>query len=88
MYFSVPRELARTLQDDLNKVHGHNFNLGGFSGFPFAGNTGFGAMSAHVPDGGYCLTIHGPRVGITNDGVIREIMRSNIALVDNCNRLQ
>ena len=48
-------ELARNLEDDLNKVYGHNFNLGGLSGFPFAGNTGFGAMSSHVPDDGFCL---------------------------------
>ena len=77
-------ELARSLEDDLNKVYGHNFNLGGLSGFPFAGNTGWGAMSAHVPDDGFCLTIHGPHVGITKDGVIGKVERSGIALVDNC----
>eukprot|EP00584_Thalassiosira_punctigera_P014787 CAMPEP_0172554372 /NCGR_PEP_ID=MMETSP1067-20121228/54238_1 /TAXON_ID=265564 ORGANISM="Thalassiosira punctigera, Strain Tpunct2005C2" /NCGR_SAMPLE_ID=MMETSP1067 /ASSEMBLY_ACC=CAM_ASM_000444 /LENGTH=304 /DNA_ID=CAMNT_0013342727 /DNA_START=68 /DNA_END=982 /DNA_ORIENTATION=- len=77
-------ELARSLEDDLNKVYGHNFNLGGLSGFPFAGNTGFGAMSAHVPDDGYCLLVHGPHVGITQDGVIGKVERSGIALVDNC----
>ena len=77
-------ELARSLEDDLNKLYGHNFNLGGLSGFPFAGNTGFGAMSAHVPDNGYCLLVHGPHVGITKDGVIGKVERSGIALVDNC----
>mmetsp|Transcript_18566 Transcript_18566/g.32652 ORF Transcript_18566/g.32652 Transcript_18566/m.32652 type:complete len:305 (-) Transcript_18566:150-1064(-) len=77
-------ELARSLEDDLNEVYGHNFNLGGLSGFPFAGNTGFGAMSAHVPDDGYCLLVHGPHVGITQDGVIGKVERSGIALVDNC----
>ena len=77
-------ELARNLDDDLNKIYGHNFNLGGLSGFPFAGNTGFGAMSAHVPDNGYCLLVHGPHVGITKDGVIGKVERSGIALVDNC----
>ena len=77
-------ELARSLEDDLNKVYGHNFNLGGLSGFPFAGNTGFGAMSAHVPDNGYCLLVHAPHVGITRDGVIGKVERSGIALIDNC----
>ncbi|KAK1739232.1 limiting CO2-inducible proteins B/C beta carbonic anhydrase domain-containing protein [Skeletonema marinoi] len=77
-------ELARNLEDDLNKVYGHNFNLGGLSGFPFAGNTGFGAMSAHVPDDGFCLLVHGPHVGISKDGVIGKVERSGIALVDNC----
>lgn len=42
-------ELARQLESDFVKVYGKNFNLGGLSGFPFAGNTGFGAMSAHIP---------------------------------------
>ena len=77
-------ELARNLDDDLNKVYGHNFNLGGLSGFPFAGNTGFGAMSAHVPDEGFCLLVHGPHVGISKDGVIGKVERPGIALVDTC----
>jgi Limiting CO2-inducible proteins B/C beta carbonyic anhydrases len=33
-------ELARRLEDDFVKIYGNNFNLGGLSGFPFAGNTG------------------------------------------------
>ncbi len=45
-------ELARKLEDDFVKIYGNNFNLGGLSGFPFAGNTGFGAMAAHIPDDG------------------------------------
>lgn len=77
-------ELARNLAKDLKKVYGLNFSLGGLSGFPFAGNTGFGAMSAHVPDDGYCLLVHGPHVGITQDGVIGKVERQGIALVDTC----
>ena len=77
-------ELARELEDEFVNVYGTNFNLGGLSGFPFAGNTGWGAMCAHVPDDGYCLTIHGPHVGITKDGVIGKVERSGIALVDSC----
>mmetsp|Transcript_19269 Transcript_19269/g.31560 ORF Transcript_19269/g.31560 Transcript_19269/m.31560 type:complete len:304 (-) Transcript_19269:1295-2206(-) len=77
-------ELARVLEDNFVQIYGQNFNLGGLSGFPFAGNTGFGAMSAHVPDDGFCLTIHGPHVGITKDGVIGKVERSGIALVDSC----
>lgn len=77
-------ELARQLEDDFIGVYGTNFNLGGLSGFPFAGNTGWGAMSAHVPDNGYCLTIHGPHVGITKGGTIGKVERSGIALVDSC----
>jgi len=77
-------ELARVLEDEFVDIYGTNFNLGGLSGFPFAGNTGWGAMSAHVPDNGYCLTIHGPHVDITKDGTIGKVERSGIALVDSC----
>jgi hypothetical protein len=77
-------ELARQLEDDFTGVYGNNFNLGGLSGFPFAGNTGFGAMAAHIPDDGYCLLVHGPHVGITEDGQVGKVERSGIALVDKC----
>jgi hypothetical protein len=77
-------ELARELEDEFIAIYGTNFNLGGLAGFPFAGNTGWGAMSAHVPDDGYCFTIHGPHVGITKDGLIGKVERSGIALVDSC----
>ena len=77
-------ELARQLEDDFNKVYGNNFNLGGLSGFPFAGNTGFGAMAAHIPDDGYCLVVYGPHVGIAADGTVGKVERSGIALVDTC----
>ena len=77
-------ELARRLEDDLGKVYGQNFFLGGLAGFPFAGNTGFGAMSAHIPDNGFCLIVQGPHVGITQDGLVGKVERAGIALVDSC----
>lgn len=77
-------ELARQLEDDFNKVYGNNFNLGGLAGFPFAGNTGFGAMAAHIPDDGYCLTVYGPHVGIAADGTVGKVERSGIELIDTC----
>lgn len=77
-------ELARQLEDDFTRVYGNNFHLGGLAGFPFAGNTGFGAMAAHIPDDGYCLTLYGPHVGITADGTVGKVERSGIALVDSC----
>jgi hypothetical protein len=77
-------ELARRLEDDFVKIYGDNFNLGGLSGFPFAGNTGFGAMAAHIPDNGNCLMIYGPHVGISKDGTVGKVERSGIALVDTC----
>mmetsp|Transcript_27397 Transcript_27397/g.29582 ORF Transcript_27397/g.29582 Transcript_27397/m.29582 type:complete len:338 (+) Transcript_27397:185-1198(+) len=77
-------ELARQLEDDFNGIYGTNFNLGGLAGFPFAGNTGFGAMSGHIPDDGYCLIVYGPHVGITEDGTVGKVERSGIDLVDGC----
>ena len=77
-------ELARRLEDDFVKIYGNNFSLGGLAGFPFAGNTGFGAMAAHIPDDGYCLLIYGPHVGISKDGTVGKVERQGIALVDTC----
>jgi len=77
-------ELARRLEDDFVKIFGNNFNLGGLAGFPFAGNTGFGAMAAHIPDDGYCFLIYGPHVGISKDGTVGKVERQGIALVDTC----
>ena len=77
-------ELARQLEGDFNGIYGNNFNLGGLAGFPFAGNTGFGAMAAHIPDDGYCLIVYGPHVGITADGTVGKVERSGISLVDTC----
>mmetsp|Transcript_21465 Transcript_21465/g.32754 ORF Transcript_21465/g.32754 Transcript_21465/m.32754 type:complete len:310 (-) Transcript_21465:179-1108(-) len=77
-------ELARQLEGDFVSVFGKNFNLGGLAGFPFAGNTGFGAMSAHIPDDGYCLIVYGPHVGIAADGTIGKVERAGIDLIDSC----
>lgn len=77
-------ELARQLEDDFNGIYGNNFNLGGLAGFPFAGTTGFGAMSAHIPDDGYCLIVYGPHVGVAADGTVGKVERSGIKLVDTC----
>lgn len=77
-------ELARRLEDDFVKVYGDNFSLGGLSGFPFGGNTGFGAMAAHIPDGGNCLIVYGPHVGVAADGTIGKVERKGIALIDTC----
>mmetsp|Transcript_40509 Transcript_40509/g.69102 ORF Transcript_40509/g.69102 Transcript_40509/m.69102 type:complete len:349 (+) Transcript_40509:96-1142(+) len=77
-------ELSRTLEAAFLPAYGPNFHLGGLSGFPFAGNTGFGAMAAHIPDDGACLLIHGPHVGITKDGIVGKVERPGVANVDTC----
>ncbi len=77
-------ELARQLESDFAGVYGPNFSLGGLSGFPFAGNTGFGAMAAHIPDDGFCLCVYGPHVGVSADGTVGKVERSGIELIDSC----
>lgn len=77
-------ELARCLEKDFREIYGKNFNLGGLAGFPFAGNTGFGAMAAHIPDDGSVLVVYGPHVGVATSGGVGKVERRGIDLVDNC----
>jgi len=77
-------ELARQLEMEFGSIFGKNFNLGGLAGFPFAGNTGFSAMSAHIPDDGCCLLVYGPHVGITADGTVGKVERAGIRKADSC----
>lgn len=77
-------ELARHLEDDFVQVYGNNFNLGGLSGFPFAGNTGFENMALHIPDDGSCLIVYGPHVGVSTTGIVGKVERSGIQQVEAC----
>lgn len=45
-------EVNRPLERDFSAVYDENFSMGGLAGFPFGGVTSFGAMAAHIPDGG------------------------------------
>lgn len=57
----------------LMKEHwGEVFPLGGIGGAPFAGKTGFRALSQHVPDDGHVLVLFGPHVAISAEGEIGE----------------
>ncbi|MDR9418567.1 hypothetical protein [Gracilimonas sp.] len=73
------------------------FIMGGISGIPFAGKTGFGAFVSHIPDAGGAVVIYGPHIGITKDGIIGKVNRegqdhpssccgSLIAGLDNINK--
>lgn len=50
------------------RTWGESFQMGGLAGIPFAGKTGFGAFSSHVPDNGNLFILFAPHVGITPDG--------------------
>jgi Limiting CO2-inducible proteins B/C beta carbonyic anhydrases len=68
-------EVNRPLETDLCNVFDTNFNMGGLAGFPFGGATSFGAMAAHIPDGGSCAVIYGPHVGVDSKGNIGTVER-------------
>ena len=68
-------EVNRPLEEDFAKVYGQQFNMGGLAGFPFGGVTGFAAMAKHIPDGGSCLVVYGPHVGVDFDGKVGTVNR-------------
>lgn len=71
-------EISRPLEQDFAKVYGPNyFSMGGLAGFPFGGITSFGAMASHIPDGGNCLLVYGPHVGISSKGEIGTVERKD-----------
>jgi hypothetical protein len=68
-------EVNRPLETDFAKEFKDTFSLGGLAGFPFSGVTGFGAMAKHIPDGGSCLVVYGPHVGVDLDGNVGTVNR-------------
>jgi hypothetical protein len=71
-------ELNRSLEVDLANKFRCNFNMGGLAGFPFGGPTGFGAMASHIPDGGSCLIVFGPHVGVDSTGAAGTVERRGL----------
>lgn len=68
-------EVNRPLEAELIDSYDTHFNMGGLAGFPFGGKTSFGAMAAHIPDGGSCAVVYGPHVGVDHDGSIGTVER-------------
>jgi hypothetical protein len=68
-------EVNRPLEKDLAKAYDEPFVMGGLAGFPFGGVTSFGAMAHHIPDGGSCLVVYGPHVGVDSYGSIGTVNR-------------
>lgn len=77
-------EVNRPLEEIFNGWYGDHFNMGGLAGFPMAGLTGFGAMASHVPDGGSCLLVYGPHVGIDMDGRVGKVDRKGKSKSGSC----
>jgi nitrogen fixation protein len=63
--------LAQLMKD----FWGEMFPLGGISGAPFSGKTGFSAFSHHVPVGGNVLVLFGPHVAISETGEVGKCHR-------------
>lgn len=63
------------LVDLMKNEWGHMFPLGGISGAPFVGVTGWGAFSHHVPDDGNIIVIFGPHVAVSEGGLIGKTLR-------------
>lgn len=68
-------EVSRQLEKDFEPTYGANFSMGGLSGFPWGGVVSFGAMAAHIPDGGSCLVCFGPHVGVDSTGAVGTVER-------------
>lgn len=51
------------------------FELGGLAGLPFTGITGMAAYAQHIPDGGAGCIVYGPHIGITDDGLLGQVVR-------------
>jgi len=71
-------ELNNFLQD-LNSIFAGPgpFRLGGISGLPFVGITGFDAFLSHAPTHGCAMIIYGPHIGVSEHGVLGEVNRQN-----------
>jgi hypothetical protein len=68
-------EVNRPLEKELAKQYDEPFVMGGLAGFPFGGVTSFGAMAHHIPDGGSCLVVYGPHVGVDSMGSVGTVNR-------------
>eukprot|EP00898_Chlorokybus_atmophyticus_P008018 jgi/Chlat1/8217/Chrsp76S00614 len=71
-----------TCPDEINSINQwnhlmlhENFSLGGLTGLPFVGRTGFGAFSHHACDDGRLLVLYSPHVGIDRDGRVGKLLR-------------
>ena len=51
------------------------FRFGGISGLPFTGKTGIFAFASHIPKNGGAFILYGPHIGISDQGVLGELLR-------------
>jgi len=66
-YSLCPDELNNPVVEKIRELFGHTFSLGGISGYPFTGATGFNAFGDHIPDDGNAFILYGPHMGINGE---------------------
>ncbi len=79
-YSTCPDEINRTVTRFESCYGEKQFPLGGLTGYPFTGKTGFHAFSHHVPDAegeGNIVVLYGPHVGISEKGELGKVQREN-----------
>ena len=79
-YSTCPDEINRTVTNFESCYGEKQFPLGGLTGYPFTGKTGFHAFSHHVPDAegeGNILVLYGPHVGISEKGELGKVLRES-----------
>jgi len=82
--------LTSICSDDLNSVQLPDtkmvgpFMQGGLDGYPFAGRTGLGAFSHHLPTGGAAMMFFGPHVGVTQTGQVGKVIRPGQTSPSDC----
>ncbi len=81
-YSTCPDEINRSITSFSEFFDGKEFPLGGLTGYPFVGNTGFGAFSHHAPDTpkhGNIVIMYAAHTGISESGEIGKVLRHNQA---------
>lgn len=66
-YSLCPDELNNVVMEEIRRIFGNTFPLGGVTGYPFAGATGFNAFGDHIPDEGTAFIFYGPHMGIDGE---------------------
>ena len=62
-----PDELNNAVIEKIRDYFGHVFHLGGLTGYPFTGETGFNAFGDHIPDAGSAFIFFGPHLAINEE---------------------
>ena len=68
-------EVNRVLERDFTAIYTNIYNMGGLAGFPFGGVSAFRYMASHIPDGGSCLVVFAPHVGVDSEGSVGTVER-------------